>query len=109
MSRDVSLTDIPCTRHGEVGVRDTRLVELLTAAQKHVDSCLASNLSSLHYFNGQLWATWKDDASRAQFARTIDRTWQALPENGPTVHLIPSDESYDFQEDVMNNADADSQ
>jgi hypothetical protein len=107
MSSNVLLTPIPCTRHGEAGVRDARLVELLTAAQKQVDSSLAPYLRSLHYFNGQLWATWKDDASRSKFARTIDLAWRALPETGPTVHLIPSDESYDYQENVMNNADTD--
>jgi hypothetical protein len=107
VSDNFVLTSVPCTRHGEAGVRDERLVELLTAAQRCVDANLASHLSSLHYFNGQLWVTWKDDASRSTFARTIDQTWRALSETGPTVHLIPSDESYDYQENVMNNGDGD--
>jgi hypothetical protein len=98
---------IPCTRHGKAGVRDEQLVELLEAAQLSSDANLVAHLRSLNDFNGQLWATWKDDASRTRFARLIDQTWRARGETGPTLHLIPADESYDYQEDVINNADSD--
>jgi hypothetical protein len=98
---------VPCTRHGEAGVCDRRLVELLTTAQSSVDAILAAHLRSLTDFNGQLWVTWKDGASRTKFGRIIDQSWQALGETGPTIHLIPVDDSYDYQEDVMNNADGD--
>jgi hypothetical protein len=112
MPRKISGADhwapaVPCTRHGEAGVEDPRLVELLNAAQLRIDANLAAHLRSLNAFNGQLWVTWKDDASRATFARIIDQSWRALDETGPTIHLIPLDESYDYQEDVMNNADGD--
>jgi hypothetical protein len=98
---------IPCTRHGEAGVQDERLVNLLESAQRCSDENLVAHLRSLNGFNGQLWATWKDDASRTRFARLIDQSWRALGETGPTLHLIPVDESYDYQEDVINNADGD--
>jgi hypothetical protein len=65
------------------------------------------HLRSLHYFNGQLWATWKDDATRARFSRSLDAAWTDLAESGSTLHLVPSDEAYDFQENIMNNADVD--
>lgn len=98
---------IPCTRHGANGVRDERLIELLSLTQKHMGFSPVPHLRSLHYFNGQLWATWKDEAAREKFARTVDAAWLELPESGPTLHLVPSDEAYDFQENVMNNADTD--
>jgi hypothetical protein len=98
---------IPCTRHGKAGARDERLVQLLEAAQLGSDPNLVTHLRSLNDFNGQLWATWKDDASRTRFAPLLDQTWRALGETGPTLHLIPVDESYDYQEDVINNADSD--
>jgi len=98
---------IPCTRHGEQGVRDERLIELLSLAQKRIGLSPVPHLRSLHYFNGQLWVTWKDETTRAKFARAVDEAWRELPEPGPTLHLVPSDASYDFQESVMNNADKD--
>jgi hypothetical protein len=98
---------IPCTRHGKAGARDERLVELLESAHLSSDANLVAHLRSLNDFNGQLWATWKDDASRTRFARLIDQSWRALGETGPTLHRIPVDESYDYQEDVINNADGD--
>jgi hypothetical protein len=98
---------IPCTRHGECGTRDERLIELLRAAQRTVAADLAPHVRSLHDFNGQLWMTWKNEVSRSQFAAVFDQHWQALGETGPTIHLIPVDDAYDYQEDVINNADRD--
>jgi len=98
---------VPCTRHGAKGVHDERLIELLALAQKRMGLSPVPHLRSLHYFNGQLWATWKDAATRAKFARAVDEAWKELPESGPTLHLVPSDDAYDFQENVMNNADSD--
>jgi hypothetical protein len=98
---------IPCTRHGEAGVADPQLVELLNATQQCVDVPLAAHLGSLSALNEQLWVTWKDEASRAKWSRVIDRNWRALGQTGPTIHLVPADETYDYQDDVMNNADGD--
>jgi hypothetical protein len=98
---------IPCTRHGESGIRDERLIELFEAAQRSVATNLAAHVRSLHDFNGQLWVTWKNNVSRTEFAPVIDQNWRALGETGPTIHLIPVDDSYDYQEDVINNADRD--
>jgi hypothetical protein len=98
---------IPCTRHGEAGVRDARLTELLELAQRQMRTNPVPCLKSLHYFSGQLWATWKDNASRSEFARAIDKAWREIPETGSTTHLISCDDLYDYQENVMNNADAD--
>jgi hypothetical protein len=67
----------------------------------------APYLRSLLYFNGQLWATWKDELTRTKFSHLVDEVWRELPELGSTLHLVPSDEAYDFQENVMNNADPD--
>jgi hypothetical protein len=100
-------TAIPCTRHGEATIRDERLIELFQAAQRRVATNLAAHVRSLHDFNGQLWVTWKDGASRTGFAQFIDQSWRALGETGPILHLIPVDDAYDYQEDVINNADGD--
>lgn len=86
-------------------MRDRRLLELLSEAQNHVAVDLSLHLRALTYFNGQLWCTWMDETARSNFARAIDKVWTGLGESGSTMHLVPSDEPYDYQEEVMNNAD----
>jgi hypothetical protein len=98
---------IPCTRHGECGTRDEGLIELFRAAQHAAAANLAPHVRSLHVFNGQLWVTWKNGRSRSQFAAVFDQNWRTLGESGATIHLIPVDDDYDYQEDVINNADRD--
>jgi hypothetical protein len=95
---------IPCIRHGEPGVRDPRLLELLSEAQHQTAVDLSLHLRALTYFNGQLWCTWTDETARSKFARALDKVWAGLGESGSTMHLVPSDEPYDYQEEVMNNA-----
>jgi hypothetical protein len=102
--RALVLAAIPCIRHGEPGVRDARLLELLSEAQNRVPVDLSLHLRALTCFNGQLWCTWKDAAARSKLARVIDKVWKGLGESGSTMHLVPSDEPYDYQEEVMNNA-----
>jgi hypothetical protein len=99
------LAPVPCVRHGEPGVRDEALLRLLAATQTRVSVDISLHLRLLTYFHEQLWCTWKDTAARSKFARVVDDAWKALGESGPTIHLVPSDQSYDYQEEIMNNAD----
>ena len=96
---------IPLVRHGEPSTADPRLAEALAIAQAaEVDA--ARGLVSLLDYDGQLWATWRNAAARSAGAGGLTRAWaQAGGERG-ALHLVPSEEDYDYQEDCMNDASA---
>ena len=101
---------IPLTRHGEGGVADDHLARVLAGAEQACGNSAAAfrrALLSLHLYKDQLWVGWVNAEARAVFSEPVDKAWRDLGEVGRVVQLVPSDDdSYDYQEDVMNNAEA---
>jgi hypothetical protein len=93
---------IPMVRHGVASTTDARLAETLSIAQGlGVDP--ARGLVSLLDYDGQLWATWRDTAARAAGAGGLTRAWAEAGGERGALHLVPSEEDYDYQEDCMND------
>ncbi len=97
---------IICTRHGVPGTEDVELLELARALAQS-DSEAIAELGSLHDYEGQLWATWSSDGARDRFGSALSELWRQRHPDGKALNLSPSEEAYDFQEDVINNADPD--
>ena len=98
-------TKVPCVRHGVVGTNDSSLVQLLRTAAPRVSLELGMDLSlavsSVTRYDDSVWVIWTDDASRARCSAILDETWRALGATSTVLHLIPCDEPYDYEEDVM--------
>jgi len=98
------MTAPPCIRHGVRGIADARVTALLEAASRAAEPELAAAVESMIDFDEQLWTTWRTPADRAACAAFVDRAWAALGGSRGTLHLVRSDEDYDYQEDCMNEA-----
>lgn len=100
------IPSFPCIRHGHAPTRDARLIDTLDRAATLGLTQAGEKLSALLDYDGQLWATWRDDAARAAGSDAMTQAWvQAGGERG-TLHLVKSGEDYDYQEDCMNDASA---
>ncbi len=94
---------IPLVRHGHASTQDPRLVETLAiayAAGLGADDRLISLLD----YEDQLWATWRDRDARAAGAGFLTRAWTQAGGIRGALHLVPSEDDYDYQEDCMNDA-----
>jgi len=96
----------PCTRHDRAGIDDPMLRDVLADASTRAGRNLSGLLRALYNHDGQLLATWRDAAARDRFAASLTASWQARTGNGRILNLAPSDEGYDYQEDVVDS-DAD--
>lgn len=94
----------PCIRHGHASTRDPRLIQMLENAATLGLSEPDRLLSALLDYDGQLWATWHDDAVRAANAEIVKRAWVLAGGERGTLHLVRSADDYDYQEDCMNDA-----
>jgi predicted restriction endonuclease len=93
---------IPCIKHGVSGTADVRLHKTLELSGVN-RAKLLQELSSLVDFDGQLWATWRDEAGRRCYSEAITKAWAKISGAANVKHLIPSDENFDYQEDCMND------
>ena len=93
---------IPCISHGKPGADDERLLEALALARK-LDEDVASGLASLVDFDGRLLATWHSEAARSNHAAALTKAWSQITGSDGALHLVPTDEDYDYQEDCMND------
>lgn len=93
----------PCIRHGVKGVADPRLLHMLDIVRRE-DPAIAGKLISLLDHDGRLWATWRDDKARRAGSTLLTRAWAETGGEDGALHLIRSDDDYDYQEDCMNDA-----
>jgi hypothetical protein len=98
------MTAPPCTKHGICGIADERILAVLGAASLAADRALSAHIESMIDFDDQLWTTWRSPADRDALALHIDRAWADGGGSRGTLHLIRSNEDYDYQEDCMNEA-----
>ncbi len=98
------MTFPPCIRHGIRGTADARVMDVLEASSRAAGVSLAERIESIIDFDDQLWTTWRSPQDRASFSLFIDRAWAAQGGGRGTLHLIRSNEDYDYQEDCMNDA-----
>lgn len=94
---------IPMVRHGHASTVDPRLAETLAIART-LGFDPASGLMSLLDYDGQLWATWRNAAARDAGAGDLSRAWEQAGGERGALHLVPTGEDYDYQEDCMNDA-----
>ena len=94
----------PCIRHGENGIEDARLLSALELAAAETGPSIRSEVALLTDFNGQLWAAWHDAADRDRHAPVLSRAWERVGGAPGALHLIRSEENFDYQEDCMNDA-----
>jgi hypothetical protein len=57
----------------------------------------------LYDYDGHLLVTWRDDAGREKFSAAMTAAWRDRVGDGRILHLIPSEDAYDYQEDVVDN------
>lgn len=96
----------PCIKHGIRGTADERVTAALEASSHAAGERLAGRIGSMVDFDDQLWTTWRSDNDRTAFAAMVDRAWAECGGGRGTLHLIRSNEDYDYQEDCMNEAAA---
>lgn len=94
----------PCTRHGVRGTADPRIMAVLEASSRVAGESLAGRIESMIDFDDQLWTTWRSPEDRAAAARHVDHAWTECGGKRGTLHLVRSDDDYDYQEDCMNEA-----
>ncbi|MFS0736617.1 hypothetical protein ABC347_06170 [Sphingomonas sp. 1P06PA] len=95
---------LPRIRHGVAGLADPRIDRALALASADGLDHAGASLLSLVDYEGQLWATWRDANYRSRFAPLLTRAWAKAGGERGMLHLIPSAEDYDYQEDCMNDA-----
>lgn len=93
---------IPCIKHGTSGIADARLRDTLELSCRNGPKLL-QELSSLVDFEGQLWATWHDEAGRGRHSGALTEAWAKISGHANVMHLVPTDENFDYQEDCMND------
>jgi hypothetical protein len=93
---------IPCIRHGCASISDPRLIEVLNTVQ---DAGLRE-IESLLDYDGQLWATWRTLAGRDAGSAALSQAWEDVGGERGALHLLRSDDDYDYQDDCMNDASA---
>ena len=97
----------PCIRHGDRNVADPRIIAALDQAMASGPPGLADQIRSLVDYDGQLWVTWRDVEARRSGAQALASAWGRLGGERGALHLVRSDEDFDYQEDCMNDAQAD--
>jgi hypothetical protein len=91
---------IPCIRHGSASISDPRLIKALKIAQ---DAGLR-DIESLLDYDGQLWATWRTPSGRDAGSALLSHAWEKLGGERGALHLLRSDDAYDYQDQCMNDA-----
>jgi hypothetical protein len=76
---------------------------VLADAGKRAGRDLRPLLRSLYNYDGQLLATWQDADAREAGSSALSAAWQERMGESWILHLVPSDEDYDYQEDVVDN------
>lgn len=66
---------------------------------------LQTHLESLLDYDGCLWATWREPRARDDFSSVLTRAWVHVGGERGALHLVAVNDQYDYQEDVINNAD----
>ena len=94
---------IPCTRHDRPGADDPLLREILADASHRAGRDLGGELVALYDYAGQLLASWRDAAARAASSNALGAAWRSRMGDASLLHLVPSEEDYDYQEDVVDN------
>jgi hypothetical protein len=97
---------IPCIRHGHASTWDPRLVKALAIVRRSGPSNIESMLESLLDYDGQLWATWRTIAGRDAGSAAFSQAWEDVGGERGALHLLRSDDDYDYQDDCMNDASA---
>jgi predicted restriction endonuclease len=95
--------ETPCIRHDRAGVDDPRLRDVLADASARAGRDLSLVLRSLYDYDDNLLASWRDHAARLAFSGTLTAAWRDRVEEGRILHLILSNDGYDYQEDVVDN------
>ena len=98
------MTMPPCIRHGEKGTEDARLLRALQTAASESGQPVEAELELLTDFGGQLWASWRSPQSRDLHGPSLTRAWAQVGGEGGALHLVRSEENFDYQEDCMNDA-----
>jgi hypothetical protein len=93
----------PCIRHGEKGIADARLLSALAAFRTGNGIALDDKIEAMTDYDGQLWTTWRDPADRDRFASALSRVWEQVGGERGALHLVRSDEDFDYQEDCMSD------
>ena len=96
----------PCIKHGIRGTTDERVTAALEASSHAAGEQLTGRIESMIDFDDQLWTTWRSDNDRTAFAAMVDSAWADCGGGRGTLHLVRSNEDYDYQEDCMNEATA---
>jgi hypothetical protein len=94
------MVSIPCIRHGHASTCDARLVEVLAI----VRGAGLLDIESLLDYDGQLWATWRTLAGRDAGSTALSKAWDDVGGERGCLHLLRSDDDYDYQDDCMNDA-----
>lgn len=97
---------IPCIRHGHASTCDARLVKVLAIVRSSGRSDIEAMLESLLDYEGQLWATWRTFACRDAGSAMLSQAWVDVGGERGALHLVRSDDAYDYQDDCMNDASA---
>jgi len=95
-----------CVRHDEPGTGNKRLREIVLEANRRAAQELSDQLASLYDYDGHLIATWRTTEGRRLHAHALSCAWQARMGDRPVLHLVPSQDDYDFIEDVMDSPPA---
>lgn len=96
-------SSVPCTRHDQAGTDDPILRAVLAEASRRAGRNLDPLIRALYNYDGQLLATWRDPAAREVGAEALTGAWQERMGETRILHLVPTEEDYDYQEDVVDN------
>jgi hypothetical protein len=101
------MMETPCIRHDRVGTDNPLLREILADAGTRTAADLNPFVRALYDYDGHLLATWRNTDARERYAGALTAAWRARMGGSSILHLVPSDDDYDYQEDVVDNgADA---
>jgi hypothetical protein len=95
---------IPCIRHGHASTCDARLQSVLAKAQASGQTYIVALLEALTDYDGQLWATWRTPEGRDAASAMLSRAWDDLGGERGALHLVRTNDGYDYQSDCMNDA-----
>jgi len=95
---------IPCIRHGHASTCDARLQSVLAKAQAGGQTDIVALLEALTDYDGQLWATWRTPKGRDTASAILSQAWDDLGGERGALHLVRTDDGYDYQSDCMNEA-----
>ncbi len=99
----MSTDSVPCTRYDRSGTDDPVLREVLRDAGVRAGRDLSPYLRALYTHNDELIATWRARPDRATWSEMLSAAWRDKVGESRILHLIPTDDDYDFQEDVVDN------